>query len=58
MLWYTFDDLNASMIIEDFSGFNTHGSVTSGKTVAGKFSTTFKSRRIPKCKWGTSFFDI
>ena len=39
VLWYTFDDLNASMIIEDFSGFNTHGSVTSGKTVAGKFNS-------------------
>ena len=39
MLWYTFDDLNSSMIIEDFSGFSAHGSLTSGNSVAGKFNS-------------------
>jgi hypothetical protein len=38
VLWYTFDDLNASKVIQDFSGNQADGLVSAGTLVPGKFA--------------------
>ena len=37
-LWYTFNDLNTSLVVEDFSGNQVDGIVTAGELVPGKFN--------------------
>ena len=40
VLWYSFDEVNASMAVHDFSGNHNHGQVTGGKTIPGKFASS------------------
>ena len=37
VLWYTFNDLNSSLVVEDFSGNQVNGIVNAGELVPGKF---------------------
>ena len=42
-LWYTFNDLNTSLVVEDFSGNKVDGIVTAGELVPGKFNNALLS---------------